>query len=163
MSLFFGLFFYWYVIFLGLSYSMVCCIPLPKIWIPEKMKYGPLIWFLDLQYDSSFLQERTSGSSSRPSAVSQKRDSPTWRLSSSSLARSLPSSTDQGVVVMLRWDYHNARNEMLWNSFWVSTVHHCTITCLSYLQVPLSLFLSLIHIWRCRRIERCRSRWSPYH
>ena len=26
---------------------------------------------------------------------------------------------------------------------------------------PLSL--SLIHIWRCRRIERCRSRWSPYH
>ena len=26
-----------------------------------------------------------------------------------------------------------------------------------------SLHLSLIHIWRCRRIERCRSRWSPYH
>ena len=25
------------------------------------------------------------------------------------------------------------------------------------------LKLSLIHIWRCRRIERCRSRWSPYH
>ena len=25
------------------------------------------------------------------------------------------------------------------------------------------LILSLIHIWRCRRIERCRSRWSPYH
>ena len=25
------------------------------------------------------------------------------------------------------------------------------------------LELSLIHIWRCRRIERCRSRWSPYH
>ena len=25
------------------------------------------------------------------------------------------------------------------------------------------LDLSLIHIWRCRRIERCRSRWSPYH
>ena len=23
--------------------------------------------------------------------------------------------------------------------------------------------LSLIHIWRCRRIERCRSRWSPYN
>ena len=26
-----------------------------------------------------------------------------------------------------------------------------------------SVLLSLIHIWRCRRIERCRSRWSPYH
>ena len=24
-------------------------------------------------------------------------------------------------------------------------------------------YLSLIHISRCRRIERCRSRWSPYH
>ena len=23
--------------------------------------------------------------------------------------------------------------------------------------------LSLIHIWRCRRRLRCRSRWSPYH
>ena len=23
--------------------------------------------------------------------------------------------------------------------------------------------LSLIHIWRCRRICECRSRWSPYH
>ena len=28
---------------------------------------------------------------------------------------------------------------------------------------PVDLKLSLIHIWRCRRIERCRSRWSPYH
>ena len=26
---------------------------------------------------------------------------------------------------------------------------------------PLSL--SLIHIWRCRRLDACRSRWSPYH
>eukprot|EP00826_Nyctotherus_ovalis_P025444 TRINITY_DN19723_c0_g1_i1.p1 TRINITY_DN19723_c0_g1~~TRINITY_DN19723_c0_g1_i1.p1 ORF type:complete len:127 (-),score=19.06 TRINITY_DN19723_c0_g1_i1:12-392(-) len=25
------------------------------------------------------------------------------------------------------------------------------------------LLLSLIHICRCRRIERCRSRWSPDH
>ena len=25
------------------------------------------------------------------------------------------------------------------------------------------LFLSLIHIWRCRRYAVCRSRWSPYH
>ena len=25
------------------------------------------------------------------------------------------------------------------------------------------LTLSLIHIWRCRRLLTCRSRWSPYH
>ena len=24
-------------------------------------------------------------------------------------------------------------------------------------------YLSLIHIWRCRRSTLCRSRWSPYH
>ena len=28
---------------------------------------------------------------------------------------------------------------------------------------PKPFKLSLIHIWRCRRIRRCRSRWSPYH
>ena len=26
-----------------------------------------------------------------------------------------------------------------------------------------TLNLSLIHIWRCRRSTLCRSRWSPYH
>ena len=30
-------------------------------------------------------------------------------------------------------------------------------------EIFTDLDLSLIHIWRCRRIERCRSRWSPYH
>ena len=29
--------------------------------------------------------------------------------------------------------------------------------------VTRTLFLSLIHIWRCRRSYACRSRWSPYH
>ena len=27
----------------------------------------------------------------------------------------------------------------------------------------LAAWLSLIHIWRCRRSTLCRSRWSPYH
>eukprot|EP00826_Nyctotherus_ovalis_P060869 TRINITY_DN8596_c0_g1_i2.p3 TRINITY_DN8596_c0_g1~~TRINITY_DN8596_c0_g1_i2.p3 ORF type:complete len:124 (-),score=47.98 TRINITY_DN8596_c0_g1_i2:17-388(-) len=31
------------------------------------------------------------------------------------------------------------------------------------LCVDTPMYLSLIHICRCRRIERCRSRWSPYH
>ena len=31
------------------------------------------------------------------------------------------------------------------------------------IHVPMVDVLSLIHISRCRRIERCRSRWSPYH
>eukprot|EP00826_Nyctotherus_ovalis_P029253 TRINITY_DN23085_c0_g1_i2.p1 TRINITY_DN23085_c0_g1~~TRINITY_DN23085_c0_g1_i2.p1 ORF type:complete len:156 (+),score=11.77 TRINITY_DN23085_c0_g1_i2:185-652(+) len=31
------------------------------------------------------------------------------------------------------------------------------------LEEALPMYLSLIHICRCRRIERCRSRGSPYH
>eukprot|EP00826_Nyctotherus_ovalis_P007589 TRINITY_DN11917_c0_g1_i1.p2 TRINITY_DN11917_c0_g1~~TRINITY_DN11917_c0_g1_i1.p2 ORF type:complete len:128 (-),score=26.94 TRINITY_DN11917_c0_g1_i1:26-409(-) len=34
------------------------------------------------------------------------------------------------------------------------------VLCCALSEVP---YLSLIHICRCRRIERCRSRWSPYH
>ena len=35
-------------------------------------------------------------------------------------------------------------------------------SCLVYLWC-VGLWLSLIHIWRCRRYSLCRSRWSPYH
>ena len=36
--------------------------------------------------------------------------------------------------------------------------------CWDAVQLNLSKYLlSLIHIWRCRRRLRCRSRWSPYH
>ena len=38
-----------------------------------------------------------------------------------------------------------------------------TCTNVQQIMVADTVFLSLIHIWRCRRIERCRSRWSPYH
>ena len=34
---------------------------------------------------------------------------------------------------------------------------------ISSISYQYHIHLSLIHIWRCRRIERCRSRWSPYH
>ena len=37
--------------------------------------------------------------------------------------------------------------------------HHATSV---YFYVYI-LYLSLIHIWRCRRYSLCRSRWSPYH
>ena len=33
----------------------------------------------------------------------------------------------------------------------------------AYRERGVRLHLSLIHIWRCRRRLRCRSRWSPYH
>ena len=47
----------------------------------------------------------------------------------------------------------------------VNTIFHLFEKLFNDSLVPLvrCAVLSLIHIWRCRRIERCRSRWSPYH
>ena len=52
---------------------------------------------------------------------------------------------------------------------WGAVVSSDMVQCSQYLANTVSTLwkmvsmLSLIHIWRCRRIERCRSRWSPYH
>ena len=35
--------------------------------------------------------------------------------------------------------------------------------CQVWLKLAQWFWLSLIHIWRCRRYAVCRSRWSPYH
>ena len=51
----------------------------------------------------------------------------------------------------------NAINVHMW--FLSSHANYCVIhsvTCTVH-------ELSLIHIWRCRRSHKCRSRWSPYH
>ena len=43
---------------------------------------------------------------------------------------------------------------------WEETKTFSTLLFVSSLARKL---LSLIHIWRCRRLLTCRSRWSPYH
>ena len=45
------------------------------------------------------------------------------------------------------------RQELKWSVTYVSETDF--VFCVEY--------LSLIHIWRCRRKLTCRSRWSPYH
>ena len=42
-------------------------------------------------------------------------------------------------------------------------VPNTTILTLEKLFQEQNQYLSLIHIWRCRRSTLCRSRWSPYH
>ena len=37
------------------------------------------------------------------------------------------------------------------------------LQCYGHVSRASGLALSLIHIWRCRRLDACRSRWSPYH
>ena len=53
------------------------------------------------------------------------------------------------------------------NYIWQHVVYACScwalMCCIDPAAVWHDHYLSLIHIWRCRRIERCRSRWSPYH
>ena len=48
---------------------------------------------------------------------------------------------------------------------WCICVHTCLciVWSVMYLRAHMPVYLSLIHIWRCRRITGCRSRWSPYH
>ena len=41
---------------------------------------------------------------------------------------------------------------------------HTTAVCVSLRwSGGVCVVLSLIHIWRCRRLPQCISRWSPYH
>ena len=56
--------------------------------------------------------------------------------------------------------YKNPRNKAKLTSFTDETLSHNPF-CGD--EIELQLFLSLIHICRCRRLLTCRSRWSPYH
>ena len=60
---------------------------------------------------------------------------------------------------------HNKQVEMF---HWNSVQQHACWQLFTWLDNDVNLhvmvrMLSLIHIWRCRRVLRCRSRWSPYH
>ena len=81
------------------------------------------------------------------------------------------------LLICFSWPWQKNRRHLWWQPrnifhFLVTVSHHAALHC-GYFRsarrfgppaIPhLFLDLSLIHIWRCRRIERCRSRWSPYH
>ena len=67
-----------------------------------------------------------------------------------------------GRVVFSKLNFFNALRIQL-----LLTLSFCLCKFVSiYLWSNWSFFvkyLSLIHIWRCRRSTLCRSRWSPYH
>ena len=54
-------------------------------------------------------------------------------------------------------------------TIWVASPIYALLSVIRQQMSPFDPFrggvakLSLIHIWRCRRRLRCRSRWSPYH
>eukprot|EP00826_Nyctotherus_ovalis_P035020 TRINITY_DN2966_c0_g1_i1.p3 TRINITY_DN2966_c0_g1~~TRINITY_DN2966_c0_g1_i1.p3 ORF type:complete len:116 (-),score=11.87 TRINITY_DN2966_c0_g1_i1:15-362(-) len=74
-----------------------------------------------------------------------------------------PIASFLNALIVLVWVYSLVK---------YSAITHCTQRSLTailllkaYNDIVLlfRIYLSLIHICRCRRIERCRSRWSPYH
>ena len=65
------------------------------------------------------------------------------------------------ILAITLWAVHQRCS--LLGTFGSSQITLCIIALLSTAAIAIVFVLSLIHIWRCRRIERCRSRWSPYH
>ena len=74
----------------------------------------------------------------------------------------LPNSTKTAVCVhsssaCSAWGDKPALKENFVHSFFQKVESECKC------KGSKRLYLSLIHIWRCRRKLTCRSRWSPYH
>ena len=63
--------------------------------------------------------------------------------------------------LLSRWPLQHA---LLLNQSWYLIYITLILNfCDSVNSAAYHIFLSLIHIWRCRRSYACRSRWSPYH
>ena len=87
-------------------------------------------------------------------------------LSLNSLFKLYPSTSHHTST----WPFLSLSSEV--SSHFLFLTGHVSLPCNILLRAQLlysfpllinDISLSLIHIWRCRRIERCRSRWSPYH
>ena len=63
-----------------------------------------------------------------------------------------------GIVSIVCMLCLNKWNNKCFNAFYWKELFQLFVCMNCYM-----LFLSLIHIWRCRRRRECRSRWSPYH
>ena len=76
---------------------------------------------------------------------------------------------DRSLLQSIRSVEKRQRPRTVFRTDWLSiTLANTTLTLSPPIPLGLNTLphwsnLSLIHIWRCRRIERCRSRWSPYH
>eukprot|EP00826_Nyctotherus_ovalis_P044473 TRINITY_DN4801_c0_g1_i3.p1 TRINITY_DN4801_c0_g1~~TRINITY_DN4801_c0_g1_i3.p1 ORF type:complete len:352 (+),score=91.06 TRINITY_DN4801_c0_g1_i3:173-1228(+) len=81
-------------------------------------------------------------------------------------------SNERAIFISKRWTVKEAKERIMKVLSQSSYGYHLTQEnfrlwklnrMLVVRNVLKELELSLIHICRCRRIERCRSRWSPYH
>ena len=70
----------------------------------------------------------------------------------SSKTSSTVSGCIQTAVFLTGWSKITVTQQVLSWQLWIYSADLWT-----------TLVLSLIHIWRCRRVTVCRSRWSPYH
>ena len=139
------------------------------IWDPYDLKSGramvPNLPLLSVKYVCLISQE-TNHPILIPKTVLK---SVLWRHSESALAFCI----FQLLCFSLRPSIHNAciHDACIHDTYihdacihgaciYVACIHD---ECFHDACIHVRMHLSLIHIWRCRRIERCRSRWSPYH
>ena len=75
----------------------------------------------------------------------------------------LTQTRSREIILVQQQTYNDGFDELHYTDTDEYRVHRYAL-CLKKASSTFStVTLSLIHIWRCRRIERCRSRWSPYH
>ena len=61
------------------------------------------------------------------------------------------------------WSHHLQRTELRILLTFFRFLAGNSYTLRFFMNILEDYYLSLIHIWRCRRSTLCRSRWSPYH
>ena len=85
------------------------------------------------------------------------------------------SKSDILHLAIFKYSLHKVRETILHRKYqlipaiksgpFLTVCNLCIWWCRKVIHIPNCsvLYLSLIHIWRCRRSTLCRSRWSPYH
>ena len=140
-----------------------------KIWIelvifPQTANQAPHILVSTMQPSTSSSHPSTSSSIiffKLPQPWNYQHQS-TIRRKSSNMSKlrayyNDPESTPRGGV-------NKCRANLMTNDAELKTKYNTLSVTKECSRIPgEGLWLSLIHIWRCRRSTLCRSRWSPYH
>ena len=139
----------------SLIIKQVCCIKaqrtyfLPSLWLPNSPDLNPVdcvVWGIRQAHLEEPVQGREKAAPAHQGGVGQS-----WSAS----GRQCYQGKAQETAIL--------------HCSWWGTFQTCIVICerdwfaSCFNAAHLLVNLSLIHIWRCRRIERCRSRWSPYH
>ena len=109
----------------------------------------------------SFILENAFSYNNNEELGGERLSSSKWRFSN--VVWFLSNSNDFWIGYIMNFDSISEdfqTDKIYLNNASVSVMPKISIEAMKQFLVS---YLSLIHIWRCRRRLRCRSRWSPYH